>query len=46
MLLSIITARGGSQSIPLKNLFPVNNKPLIEYPISASLASSLFLKLG
>ena len=40
MLLSIITARGGSKSIPLKNLFPVNNKPLIEYPISASLTSN------
>ncbi|MEW6614446.1 MAG: acylneuraminate cytidylyltransferase family protein [Thermodesulfobacteriota bacterium] len=32
----IITARGGSKSIPLKNLVPVCGKPLIEYTINAA----------
>ena len=32
----IITARGGSKSIPLKNIFPVYGKPLIEYVINAA----------
>ena len=40
MLLTIITARGGSKSIPLKNIFLINNKPLIAYPITASLLSN------
>jgi CMP-N-acetylneuraminic acid synthetase len=31
----IITARGGSKSIPLKNLVPVCEKPLIGYTINA-----------
>lgn len=31
-----ITARGGSKSIPLKNILPVNGKPLIEYSIYAA----------
>jgi CMP-N,N'-diacetyllegionaminic acid synthase len=31
-----ITARGGSKSIPLKNILPVNGKPLIEYSICAA----------
>lgn len=32
----IITARGGSKSIPLKNLVSVCGKPLIEYTINAA----------
>jgi len=32
----IITARGGSKSIPLKNIVPVCGKPLIEYTINAA----------
>jgi len=32
----IITARGGSKSIPLKNVVPVCGKPLIEYCIRAA----------
>lgn len=32
---AIITARGGSKSIPLKNLVPVGGKPLIQYVIEA-----------
>jgi CMP-N,N'-diacetyllegionaminic acid synthase len=31
MILVYIPARGGSKGIPLKNLFPLNGKPLIEY---------------
>jgi len=33
--LGLITARGGSKSIPLKNIVPVCGKPLIEYSINA-----------
>jgi CMP-N-acetylneuraminic acid synthetase len=32
----IITARGGSKSIPLKNIVPVAGKPLIKYTIEAA----------
>lgn len=32
----IITARGGSKSIPLKNIVPVCGKPLIAYTINAA----------
>jgi CMP-N,N'-diacetyllegionaminic acid synthase len=32
----IITARGGSKSIPLKNLVSVSGKPLIEYTVNAA----------
>lgn len=32
----IITARGGSKSIPLKNIIPVCGKPLIAYTIEAA----------
>lgn len=37
---SIITARAGSKSIPNKNVFPVAGRPLIAYPIQASLDAS------
>lgn len=33
--LGLIPARGGSKSIPLKNIKPLGGKPLIAYPISA-----------
>lgn len=33
---AIITARGGSKSIPLKNLAPLNGKPLIDYALTAA----------
>lgn len=39
-ILVIIPARGGSKGIPKKNIYPVNNKPLIEYTID--FAKSLF----
>lgn len=31
--LIIVPARGGSKSIPKKNIFPINNKPLLEYTL-------------
>ena len=38
-IVSLIPARGGSKSIPKKNLYPLNGKPLISYVIEASKAS-------
>ncbi|HEY9080154.1 acylneuraminate cytidylyltransferase family protein [Magnetovibrio sp.] len=35
----LIPARGGSKSIPLKNLVPLNGRPLIDYGAKAALAS-------
>ncbi|MFR9710706.1 cytidylyltransferase domain-containing protein [Paenibacillus sp. MB22_1] len=37
--LAIITARGGSKGVPLKNIKPLNGVPLIEYTIKAALSS-------
>ena len=39
--LGIIPARGGSKSIPWKNITKLNGKPLIVYTIEAALASKL-----
>jgi len=41
-LLGIIPARGGSKSIPLKNIKLLNGKPLIEYTIETALGTKLF----
>ncbi len=42
MILGIIPARGGSKSIPLKNIVPIAGKPLIAYTIeSATFADSI-----
>ena len=41
MLLGVIPARGGSKTIPRKNLHPLNGKPLIDYTIEAAKASKL-----
>lgn len=38
-ILALIPARGGSKSIPRKNLLPINGKPLIAYSIAQALAS-------
>lgn len=38
-ILCIILARGGSKGIPLKNIYPINNHPLISYSITAGLNS-------
>ena len=35
--LGLIPARGGSKGIPHKNIYPLNNKPLISYTIEAGL---------
>jgi CMP-N,N'-diacetyllegionaminic acid synthase len=37
--IGLITARGGSKSIPRKNILPVGGKPLIVWTIEAALAS-------
>ncbi len=38
---AIILARGGSQSIPKKNILPINNIPLIEYTIRQCLEADI-----
>ncbi len=43
-ILSIIPARGGSKEIPLKNIVKLNDKPLLDYTVSASLRSKLITK--
>ena len=40
-ILGIIPARGGSKGIHKKNLYPLNNKPLIQYSIEAASKSKL-----
>lgn len=40
-IVSLITARGGSKEIPMKNIVEINNKPLIWYSINASLNSKV-----
>lgn len=37
--IAIIPARGGSKSVPLKNLHPLGGRPLLEWPIRAALAT-------
>ncbi len=38
-ILVLIPARGGSKRFPGKNIYPLNGKPLIAYPIEAAKAS-------
>lgn len=38
-ILSVIPARGGSKGLPKKNIYLLNNKPLIAYTIDASIGS-------
>ncbi len=40
-IIAIIPARGGSKSIPLKNIYPILGKPLIAYTIEAAKKSKL-----
>ncbi len=40
-ILGIIPARGGSESIPLKNIMPIHGKPLIAYTIQSALKSKI-----
>ncbi len=41
-IIAIIPARGGSKSIPLKNIKKINNKPLITYTIDSAKKSKIF----
>lgn len=45
MNIAIITARAGSKSILNKNVFKVEGKPLVSYPIQAALDSKLIEKI-
>ena len=45
-VLGIIPARGGSKSIPLKNVKPLNGKPLIEYTIETALDSEVLDRIA
>ena len=38
---SIILARGGSEGIPLKNIHPINDKPLIYYTINQCIEAGI-----
>ena len=38
--LALIPARGGSKSIPLKNIYPLNGYPLIYYVCKTALESN------
>jgi len=40
-VLGVIPARGGSKGIPLKNLTPLNGKPLLYYTVKASMDSEI-----
>ena len=40
-ILGLIPARGGSKGIPKKNLYPFNNKPLIEWTIESAKQSNM-----
>lgn len=44
-VLGIILARGGSKTIPKKNIAPVNGLPLIAYTITAAISSQVIDKL-
>ena len=44
-ILGFIPARGGSKSIPLKNLYSINNKPLIYYTLKNAIDSKIFYKI-
>lgn len=39
--LIVIPARGGSKGIPLKNIYPINGLPLVEYTLKAILKAKL-----
>lgn len=44
-VIGLITARGGSKSIPRKNIAPLAGKPLIAWTIEAALASRLLSRV-
>lgn len=40
--IAVIPARGGSKRLPRKNILPLNERPLISYPIQSAIESELF----
>jgi CMP-N,N'-diacetyllegionaminic acid synthase len=44
-IVGVIHARGGSRRIPLKNIRPLNGKPLIGYMIQAALGAELLTRV-
>lgn len=44
-ILAVIPARGGSKTIPKKNIYPLLGKPLIAYTIEEALKSKLITKV-
>ncbi len=44
-ILAVILARGGSKGIPKKNIYEINNHPLISYSITAALNSKYIDKI-
>ena len=40
-IIALIPARGGSKTLPRKNVLPLNGKPLISYSIQTALESKL-----
>jgi len=44
-VLGVVTARGGSKSLPVKNLKPLAGKPLLAYTVEAARASGVFDRL-
>lgn len=45
-ILGLIPARGGSKSIPLKNIVPLNGKPMLSYVLAAGKASKSLTRLA
>ena len=45
MKIAIIPARGGSKRLPRKNILPINDTPIINYPIKSAIKSGLFDKI-
>ncbi len=44
-VLGLITARGGSQGVPRKNIRPLNGKPLLQYAAESALAARLLSRV-
>ena len=40
-IIALIPARGGSKTLPRKNILPLNGKPLISYSIETAVESKL-----
>ena len=45
-ILGVIPARGGSKSIPLKNIKPLKDRPLIEYTIESAIGSKVLNRIA